>query len=108
METNLDMEFAIVAARENYLARGDMNAPAHVSFVSSALGVDADTARAVIEVERDMLDTALNGDLAAMDAAQRNLYIACLNAGRVSSSPIDTHARLTAARVYLAQATGSF
>ena len=25
METNLDMEFAIVAARENYLARGDMN-----------------------------------------------------------------------------------
>ena len=55
-----------------------------------------------------MLDTALNGDLAAMDSAQRNLYIACLNAGRVSSSPIDTHARLTAARLYLAQATGSF
>ena len=43
METNLDMEFAIVAARENYLARGDMNAPAHIEFVSAALGVDADT-----------------------------------------------------------------
>ena len=108
METNLDMEFAIVAARENYLARGDMNAPAHVSFVSAALGVDADTARSVIEVERDTLDTALNGDLAAMSATQRNFYIACLNAGRVSSSPIDTHARLTAARFYLAQVTGSF
>lgn len=108
METNLDMEFSIVAARENYLARGDMNAPAHIEFVSAALDVDADTARAVIEVERDMLNTALNGDLAAMDSAQRNLYIACLNAGRVSSSPIDTHARLSAARLYLAQVTGSF
>ena len=102
------MEFSIVAARENYLARGDMNAPAHIEFVSAALDVDADTARAVIEVERDMLNTALNGDLAAMDSAQRNLYIACLNAGRVSSSPIDTHARLSAARLYLAQVTGSF